>query len=158
EQEEELRSANEELQAQQEELKQSNEELEQQQQQLRQKNVELEDARAGLERKAVELTPGSSDKSQFLTDHSHELRTPLNSMLLLSSLLAETPTGSLSPKQVEYGKTILSAGRDLLALINQVLDLAKVESGKQEIVIGETPLDDIVQHLRRVFEPLARDK
>jgi CheY-like chemotaxis protein/signal transduction histidine kinase len=164
-QEEELRQTNEELQAQQEELRQINdelstqaEELQAQREMLEQRNAQLDDARVGLEKKAAELATVSSYKSQFLTNMSHELRTPLNSMLLLSSLLAENAGAHLTDKQVEYSRTIHSAGKDLLALINQVLDLAKVEAGKQETKVEQIPLRPLVEHVRRIFEPLANDK
>jgi signal transduction histidine kinase/CheY-like chemotaxis protein len=164
-QEEELQASNEELQAQQEELQQSNEELAQQAEELEEqrrtlekKNVELDDARRGLERKADELTKVSAYKSQFLANMSHELRTPLNSMLLLSSLLSDNEAGNLTAQQVEFCKTIHSAGKDLLALINQVLDLAKVEAGKQQVRIDSILLRDLVEYAQRVFGPLASDK
>ncbi|MBL9037257.1 MAG: response regulator, partial [Archangium sp.] len=164
-QEEELRATNEELQAQQTELRQSNEELarqteelEAQRRALQANNTELDEARRTLEQKAAELTTVSAYKSQFLTNMSHELRTPLNSMLLLSNLLSENDEKNLTEKQVEYSKTIYSAGRDLLALINQVLDLAKVESGKQVVRFEKVALAALVDRARRVFEPLAKDK
>jgi CheY-like chemotaxis protein/signal transduction histidine kinase len=164
-QEEELRANNDELAAQEEELRTANtdlsqqtEELEAQRQTLAQRNAELDEARVRLEQRAAELTTVSAYKSQFLANMSHELRTPLNSMLLLSNLLAENEEGRLTPRQVEFARTIFSAGKDLLALINQVLDLAKVESGRQEIEIGPVPLADLAERARRVFTPLARDK
>jgi CheY-like chemotaxis protein len=164
-QEEELRSTNEELQAQQEELTHTNEqvierakELEEQRRVLEEKNAQLQDTRRRLEQQAVELTTISTYKSQFLANMSHELRTPLNSMLLLSSLLAQNETGNLTEKQVEFCKTVNAAGKDLLALINQVLDLAKIEAGKQQIRVETITLRQVVQHLERVFSPLARDK
>src|SRR5439155_14592743 len=89
---------------------------------------------------------------------SHELRTPLNSMLLLSNLLAENEAKNLTGKQVEFARTIHSAGKDLLQLINQVLDLARVESGKRAIVMGTVKLEDVVDRARRLFEPLARER
>jgi CheY-like chemotaxis protein len=164
-QEEELRATNEELQAQQEELRHTNDqmvvrakELEEQRRVLEQKNAELQDTRRRLEQKAVELTTISTYKSQFLANMSHELRTPLNSMLLLSNLLAQNETGNLTDKQVEFCRTVNAAGKDLLALINQVLDLAKIESGKQQIRIDSVSLRQVAQHLELVFGPLARDK
>lgn len=164
-QEEELRQTNEELQAQQEELRQTNEELTQQAEELelqrrmlQQRLSELELARKALEQKTEELSTVSAYKSQFLTNMSHELRTPLNSMLLLSNLLAENETGSLSDKQVEFSKTIHAAGKDLLALINQVLDLAKIEAGRQDLRLSTVKIETLADRARRVFEPLARDK
>ncbi|HTA21246.1 MAG TPA: ATP-binding protein, partial [Polyangia bacterium] len=164
-QEEELRANNEELQAQEEELRQANtylsqqtDELEAQRQMLAERNGELDEARVRLEHRAAELSTVSAYKSQFLANMSHELRTPLNSMLLLSNLLSENEGGTLTPRQVEFAHTIYGAGKDLLALINQVLDLAKVESGRQEIVVEPAPLAELVARAERVFGPLARDK
>lgn len=157
-QEEELRQNNRELSTQQEELRRANDELEAQRAALSSQNVELEQARSGLQRKAEELARVSSYKSQFLANMSHELRTPLNSMLLLSQLLAENRSGNLDEKEVEQLRTIHSAGRDLLGLINQVLDLAKIESGRQELDIGPVDPRDIADQLQRVFSPLAEDK
>jgi signal transduction histidine kinase/CheY-like chemotaxis protein/HAMP domain-containing protein len=157
-QEEELRSNNEELQAQQEELRQSNEELEEQQRTLERQNRSLEEARGRLQKQAEELITVSTYKSRFLANMSHELRTPLNSMLILSNLLAQNESGNLTAKQVEYCRTVHSAGRDLLALINQVLDLAKIEAGKQEVNQGPVKLADLADYARRLFLPLATDK
>jgi CheY-like chemotaxis protein/signal transduction histidine kinase len=164
-QEEELRTTNEELQTQQEELRQTNEELTQQAEELevqrrtlQEKNLELDDARRVLEERAKELATVSAYKSQFLTNMSHELRTPLNSMLLLSQLMSENEEKNLTDKQVEFCRTIYSAGKDLLGLINQVLDLAKVESGKQEIKIERVALQGLIERAQRMFQPLARDK
>ena len=157
-QEEELRSNNQELQSQHEELRVANSELEAQRATLSTQNGELEEARRRLQQKADELTKMSSYKSQFLANMSHELRTPLNSMLLLSHLLSQNEAGNLSEKQVEYCTTIHSAGGDLLALINQVLDLAKIESGKQELRLETVELQRFCEYARRVFEPLATEK
>ncbi|MEI9938672.1 MAG: response regulator [Pseudomonadota bacterium] len=157
-QEEELRANNQELQSQHEELRVANSELEAQRGTLSQQNSELEEARHRLQAKAEELTKMSTYKSQFLANMSHELRTPLNSMLLLSHLLAQNEAGTLSEKQVEYSKTIHSAGGDLLNLINQVLDLAKIEAGRQDVKLEPVELSRFVEHARRVFEPLANEK
>jgi CheY-like chemotaxis protein/signal transduction histidine kinase len=164
-QEEELRSANEELQVQQEELRDTNaeltqqsEELERQRRQLELRNDELAEAQQTLRAKNEELRMVSAYKSQFLANMSHELRTPLNSMLLLSGLLADNETQNLSDKQVEYCRTVHQAGQDLLALINQVLDLSKVEAGKQELRLSTVELSQLTLHTRRMFEPLAREK
>ncbi|MET0793792.1 MAG: ATP-binding protein, partial [Polyangiaceae bacterium] len=157
-QEEELRANNHELQTQHEELRVANSELEAQRSVLSEQNAELDEARKRLQQKAEELTKMSTYKSQFLANMSHELRTPLNSMLLLSHLLAQNEAGNLSPKQVEYSKTIHSAGGDLLGLINQVLDLAKIEAGKQELQLETVGLERFQEYVRRVFQPLAEEK
>jgi CheY-like chemotaxis protein/signal transduction histidine kinase/HAMP domain-containing protein len=157
-QEQALTASNEELLAQQEELKQANEELEEQRHVLQASNVELEDSRRREQEKGAALAEASAYKSQFLSNMSHELRTPLNSMLLLSNLLSENPEQNLTDKQVEFARTIHAAGKDLLALINQVLDLAKIEAGKQEIFVEPVRLADLVERVRRVFGPLAADK
>ncbi len=164
-QEEQLRATNEELQSQQSALLRSNtelshqaSELEAQRRTLEESNLQLDAMRKHLELKADELTTVSNYKSQFLTNMSHELRTPLNSMLLLSNLLAENSGKNLTDKQVEYSRTIHAAGKDLLALINQVLDLAKIESGKQEAHNTTIPLSEIIDRARRVFEALAKEK
>src|SRR5206468_934780 len=164
-QEDELRATNEELETQQEELRRSNVELTEQsaelgeqQRILQQNNAELEDSRARLEQKAAELSAVSSYKSQFLANMSHELRTPLNSMLLLSNLLAENDDQNLSDRQVQFARTIHTAGKDLLTLINQVLDLAKIESGKREVHIAPLPVRELAGHAQMIFAPLAADK
>ena len=164
-QEEELRATNEELEAQQEELRQTNQELidqatelEAQRKALEENNAELDDARQRLEQKATELSTVSAYKSQFLANMSHELRTPLNSMLLLSNLLAENEERTLTDKQIEFAKTIYTAGKDLLVLINQVLDLAKIEAGKREINVSPIPLRQMAEHARMIFTPLAEEK
>lgn len=157
-QEEELRLSNQELSAQQEELRQTNQVLEQQQFALSQRNNELDQAQKRVLDKAEELGRVSAYKSQFLANMSHELRTPLNSMLLLSHLLAENEGKNLTDKQVEYCNTIHSAGDDLLALINQILDLSKIESGKEDVQIEEVILSQIASSVRKIFEPLAKEK
>jgi signal transduction histidine kinase len=134
-----------------ESLQQIGNERDRQQEKLQQMNAELS-------ARTAELSSVSNYKSQFLANMSHELRTPLNSMLVLSGLLANNETGNLSDKQVEFCKTIHAAGTDLLLLINQVLDLAKIESGKQDVNAGPVLLNELADHARRIFEPLARDK
>ncbi|HZL47768.1 MAG TPA: response regulator, partial [Solirubrobacteraceae bacterium] len=164
-QDEELRATNEELETQQEELRQTNNELteqatelEAQRAALERNNRELDDARHGLEQKAAELSTVSAYKSQFLANMSHELRTPLNSMLLLSNLLGENDDRNLTEKQVEFAKTIHTAGKDLLVLINQVLDLAKIEAGKREVNLAPVPVRQLGEHARLLFKPQAHDK
>ncbi|MBY0241513.1 MAG: response regulator [Burkholderiaceae bacterium] len=152
----------EELMVQQEELQQSNEELEeraqlleQQREVIRQKSAESEQVSHELRRKADELERISAYKSEFLANMSHELRTPLNSMLILSSLLKQNKEGKLSDKQVEYAATIHNAGRDLLNLINDILDLSKIEAGRVELQVETVALSDIAAQLRELFVPQA---
>ena len=155
----------EELQTQQEELQQTNEELEEKARQLTQqkseverKNHEVEVAKQEVEEKAEQLALTSRYKSQFLANMSHELRTPLNSLLILSRQLAENGGGNLSEKQVEYAKTIKQSGVDLLALINEVLDLAKVESGTMTLQIGPVQLETLCDYMDRHFRQMAGEK
>ncbi|MDI6790397.1 MAG: response regulator [Thermodesulfobacteriota bacterium] len=153
------------LQAQQEELRQANEELEEktgalerQRDEIRKKNIELENSQELLENKARDIELTSKYKSEFLANMSHELRTPLNSILILSQLLSEDKGGNLSAKQVEFAHTIYSSGSDLLALINDVLDLSKVEAGKIELDMEALGLDDFSGTIARQFKPLAKEK
>jgi signal transduction histidine kinase/CheY-like chemotaxis protein/HAMP domain-containing protein len=125
---------------------------------LQAKNIEIESARAGLEEKATQLALSSKYKSEFLANMSHELRTPLNSLLILSRLLADNDDGNLSEQQVEFATTIHSAGNDLLALINDILDLSKVEAGKMELDLGAVALADICEDVERSFRPVAEEK
>ncbi len=157
-QEEELRLNNQELLAQQEELRRANEQLGEQRQTLSEQNRELELAQRTLEEKADELGRVSSYKTRFLANMSHELRTPLNSMLLLSHLLAENSRGNLTSKQIEHAETIHSAGTDLLSLINQVLDLSKIESGKQDVERERTEVTHFANYVQRTFESVAEQK
>jgi HAMP domain-containing protein/signal transduction histidine kinase/CheY-like chemotaxis protein len=125
---------------------------------LQAKNAEIESARAGLEEKATQLALSSKYKSEFLANMSHELRTPLNSLLILSRLLADNGDGNLKPQQVEFATTIHSAGNDLLALINDILDLSKVEAGKMELDLGPVALADVCEDVERSFRPMAKEK
>ncbi|HWH93717.1 MAG TPA: HAMP domain-containing protein [Baekduia sp.] len=125
---------------------------------LQAKNVEIESARAGLEEKATQLALSSKYKSEFLANMSHELRTPLNSLLILSRLLADNGEGNLSPQQVEFATTIHSAGNDLLSLINDILDLSKVEAGKMELDLAAVALADVCEDVERSFRPVAKEK
>jgi HAMP domain-containing protein/CheY-like chemotaxis protein/signal transduction histidine kinase len=160
-----LKASEELLQTQQEELQQTNEELEEKAQQLEEqnrrieiKNREIELARAALEEKAEQLALSSRYKSEFLANMSHELRTPLNSLLILAKLLAENPDENLSPKQIEFADTIYSAGSDLLGLINDILDLSKVEAGRMNVNVGDVKLSDLRDFVERSFRPVSEDK
>jgi HAMP domain-containing protein/CheY-like chemotaxis protein/signal transduction histidine kinase len=153
------------LKKQQEELQQTNQELEdkarllqEQKSEVEQKNREIDLARLALEDKAKQLALSSKYKSEFLANMSHELRTPLNSMLILSKMLAENPEGNLTEKQVEFGETIHSSGADLLALINEILDLSKIESGTMAVEIGEVTFDEVGSDMERTFRQVAQDK
>jgi HAMP domain-containing protein/signal transduction histidine kinase/CheY-like chemotaxis protein len=154
-----------ELQKQSEELRQTNDELQdkavllsQQNRDIEIKNAEIELARRGLEEKAAQLALSSKYKSEFLANMSHELRTPLNSLLILSRMLAENPEGNLEPQQVEFAETIHAAGNDLLALINDILDLSKVEAGKMDLHVGQLALVDLCDDVERAFRPVAEEK
>ena len=160
-----LRSSEEMLREQQEELQQVNEELEEkasllveQNKAVEQKNKEVELARLAVEEKAAQLALSSKYKSEFLANMSHELRTPLNSLLILARMLQDNKDSNLSDKQVEYAKTIHSAGTDLLNLINEVLDLSKVEAGKIEIYAQDVPVHEILKYLDQTFRPVAQQK
>ncbi|KHF38958.1 response regulator [Halalkalibacter okhensis] len=155
---EELQAQSEELQVQQEELRTTNEKLEEQYESSELKAAELEKVREDLEEKAQQLELSSQYKSEFLANMSHELRTPLNSLLILAKILSENGDGNLSGKQQEYIRTIYSSGQDLLHLINDILDLAKVESGKLEVVSKEVELKKVQDFIERQFTPIARQK
>ncbi|MBE9163118.1 HAMP domain-containing protein [Tychonema sp. LEGE 06208] len=160
-----LRASEELLKNQQDELQQTNEELEEQAEllalqnkEVERKNRDIEQARALLEERAEQLALTSKYKSEFLANMSHELRTPLNSLLILARLLSDNPDGNLSSKQVEYTRTIYSAGTDLLELINDILDLAKIESGTMSVDIEQVLFGDLREHLDRTFRQIALDK
>jgi CheY-like chemotaxis protein/CHASE3 domain sensor protein len=171
-QQEELRVSNEELEEQSRALRESQTRLEEQQGLLEHVNTQLEEQTALLEEqkdsllraqaaqhaKAEELERANQYKSEFLANMSHELRTPLNSALILAKLLADNKDGNLTAEQVKFAQTISSAGRDLLALINDILDLAKVESGKVDIAAERLHLARTVDGVASIFEPLLREK
>ncbi len=171
-QQEELRTTNEELEEQKqeletqsEELRQANEELEEQRsaleeqkEALQHKNYDVEQARSELQEKAEALEVASKYKSEFLANMSHELRTPLNSILLLSRALYENPSANLIPSQQESSKAIYSSGCDLLNLINDILDLSKVEAGKLDINIAEVDISEVAGTLHSLFGNHMTDK
>ena len=162
---EEMRSQSEEMKAQNEELKANQEELRAQQEEMSHKNQALEVtgrqldvARKEAESKAHELQQASQYKSEFLANMSHELRTPLNSILILAKSLADNEEANLSPDQAESASVIHESGSHLLTLINDILDLSKIEAGRLEIMPEDFALDDVLAYLRRVFAPLAEKK
>jgi signal transduction histidine kinase/CheY-like chemotaxis protein len=164
-QEEELRRTNDELynqsrllQSSEEELKKSNNELKKKAIELQQKNEINEQARQALIIKAKELELNSKFKSEFLANMSHELRTPLNSVLILAKLLEENKEMNLSGKQIEYAGVIHKSGKDLLDLINEILDLSKIEAGKVELIPEETNISSVCHDLDMLFKELANDK
>ncbi|HEY1604955.1 MAG TPA: HAMP domain-containing protein [Allosphingosinicella sp.] len=154
----ELTTKQEELHATNEELQEKAQLLENEKKQVEAKNIEIEMARRAVEEKAEQLALTSKYKSEFLANMSHELRTPLNSLLILSKLLSDNPQGNLNEKQTEFARTIHSAGSDLLSLINDILDLSKIESGTVSIEVGEMPMNTLKQHMERTFRQLATDK
>ncbi|MFQ4143179.1 response regulator [Chlorogloeopsis sp. ULAP02] len=167
-----LQASEEILRQQQQELQQSNEELEQlnaeleekaellstKNEEVERKNQEVEQAKQSLEEQAEQLALSSKYKSEFLANMSHELRTPLNSLLILAKMLADNVDANLTDKQVEYSRTIYAAGNDLLSLINDILDLAKIESGTMSIDINQIQFFDLRDYLERNFRQLAQNK
>ncbi|MCH6162972.1 HAMP domain-containing protein [Streptomyces marispadix] len=162
---EQLRERSEELENRQRALQESNAQLEEKAEQLAQtnsdieiKNREIEEARQVLEERAEQLSVSMRYKSEFLANMSHELRTPLNSLLILAKLLADNAEGNLSPKQVEFAETIHGAGSDLLQLINDILDLSKVEAGKMDVSPTRIALVQLVDYVEATFRPLTAEK
>lgn len=153
-----LELSQEELKIQQEELKQMNMELEMKAHLLQEQNMIVENARQALSFKAQQLERSSQYKSNFLANMSHELRTPLNSILILAKMLAENKTGNLSDKQIEHAQVIHKSGSDLLVLINDILDLSKIEAGKLEFNIEPVSIEEIVSDMDSLFSVLAVDK
>ncbi|MEV3971439.1 HAMP domain-containing protein [Streptomyces sp. NPDC050698] len=161
----ELQARSTELQVQQEELQRSNAELEEkasllaaQNRDIEAKNLQIEQARQELETRAQQLSLASKYKSEFLANMSHELRTPLNSLLILAQLLAQNPSRNLTPKQVEYAQIIHSAGSDLLQLINDILDLSKVEAGKMDVSPERVTLRQLIEYVEATFRPMTTQK
>lgn len=171
-QSEELRVSNEELEEQSRALKESQHRLEQQQAELEQTNAQLEEqtqqleiqrddlarSQGDLQTKSEDLERASQYKSDFLANMSHELRTPLNSSLILAKLLADNPHGNLTSEQVKFAQTIQSSGNDLLALINDILDLSKIEAGHMEINPEQLPVEWLAKDMRNIFDPVAAQK
>ncbi|HEV7629327.1 MAG TPA: ATP-binding protein, partial [Streptomyces sp.] len=162
---EQLRERSEELENRQRALQESNAQLEEKAEQLAQtnsdieiKNREIEEARQVLEERAEQLSVSMRYKSEFLANMSHELRTPLNSLLILAKLLADNAESNLSPKQVEFAETIHGAGSDLLQLINDILDLSKVEAGKMDVSPTRIALVQLVDYVEATFRPLTAEK
>ncbi|MDE1895924.1 MAG: response regulator [Rhodospirillales bacterium] len=169
---EELRVSNEELEEQGRALKESQARLEQQQAELNQTNTQLEEqaqqletqrdnlekANASVQMKMRELEQASQYKSDFLANMSHELRTPLNSLLILAKLLVDNKEDNLTTEQVKYAQTIQSSGNDLLTLINDILDLSKIEAGHIDIQAEVMPLERVAESLRQLFQPIAQEK
>jgi signal transduction histidine kinase/DNA-binding response OmpR family regulator/CHASE3 domain sensor protein len=153
-----LRETQARLELQQVELEQTNSQLEEQAQTLEAQRDELERASAALEVKARELEQSSQYKSDFLANMSHELRTPLNSLLILSKLLADNPDDRLSEEQVKFARTIHSSGNDLLVLINDILDLSKIEAGHIEIQPAPVPTERLAGDMRKLFQPIANER
>ena len=161
----ELENLNTELESQAQKLQASEEELRVQQEELQQTNKELEERGAILEeknmdiqKKAEELAIATRYKSEFLANMSHELRTPLNSILLLSRLLSENNEKNLSSDQIEYAKVIQSSGNGLLGLIDEILDLSKIEAGKMSLEYEHVPINAIIDDLQSIFKPVAVEK
>jgi signal transduction histidine kinase/DNA-binding response OmpR family regulator/CHASE3 domain sensor protein len=153
-----LESQHAELEQTNEQLEETATELEEQKRSLDDRNRNLLDTRRDLEAKAEELTISSRYKSEFLANMSHELRTPLNSALILAKLLADNTSGNLTDEQVEFASTIHSAGNDLLNLINDILDLSKVEAGKIDVVAENIPLSGVLESMNREFRVQAERK
>jgi HAMP domain-containing protein/signal transduction histidine kinase/ActR/RegA family two-component response regulator len=161
----ELKERSDELQSQQEELRRSNAELEdkaallaRQNRDIEVKNYEIEQARQALEDRAEQLALSSRYKSEFLANMSHELRTPLNSLLILARLLADNPGKNLTAKQVEFAETIHSAGSDLLQLINDILDLSKIEAGRMDVQPARIALSQLVEYVEATFQPMTQER
>ncbi|UZT97963.1 response regulator [Chryseobacterium fluminis] len=153
-----LQASEEELRVQQEELMQTNTELEERSKLLEEKNQLIAERNIEIQRKAEELALSTQYKSEFLANMSHELRTPLNSILLLSRLMAENPEENLNDDQIESAKVIQSAGSSLLTLIDEILDLAKIESGKMSLEYEAVQISEVVKDLKNLMDPLVNNK
>ncbi len=154
----ELEAQSQQLQASEEELKVQQEELQQTNEELEERSLLLEERNTEVRKKASELELSTKYKSEFLANMSHELRTPLNSILLLSRLLSENNDSNLNADQVEYAKVIQSSGNGLLGLIDEILDLSKIEAGKMELEYLYTSVNEIVDDIHSLFKPVAKNK
>jgi signal transduction histidine kinase/DNA-binding response OmpR family regulator/CHASE3 domain sensor protein len=155
---EKLQTSDEELRVQQEELQQANQELEERSRLLEEKNELILERNLDIQKKAEELEQTTRYKSEFLANMSHELRTPLNSILLLSRLLSDNAGKNLNKDQVEYAEVIQTSGKGLLTLIDEILDLSKIESGKMELDYGDLSLEGFIKEISSLFSPLAKEK
>lgn len=155
---EKLQASEEELRVQQEELQEANAELEERSRLLEEKNQQIVEKNIEVQKKAEELALSTKYKSEFLANMSHELRTPLNSILLLSRLLKENSDKTLSAEQVEYAQVIQSSGHGLLSLIDEILDLSKIEAGKMELEYEHVATGEISRDMSGLFEPIAKEK
>lgn len=153
-----LQASEEELKVQQEELMQANAELEERSRLLEEKNHLIAERNTEIQKKVEELALSTKYKSEFLANMSHELRTPLNSILLLSRLMAENPDENLNEDQIESAKVIQSSGSSLLTLIDEILDLAKIESGKMTLEYQDVVINDVVKDLKDLFNPVFQEK
>ena len=156
-QQEELKASNEEIEASNEELEEKTRALEEQNVQINRQSAELKESKRSIEEKASELERASKYKSEFLANMSHELRTPLNSLLILAKLLAANEDGNLTPEQMEEASVIYNGGLELLGLINDILDLSKVEAGKLNINVEDVYVENIVKQMQRQFAPVAKE-
>lgn len=155
---EKLQASEEELRVQQEELQQANQELEERSRLLEEKNELILERNLAIQQKAEELAITTKYKSEFLANMSHELRTPLNSILLLSRLLSENHDKNLSTDQVEYANVIQNSGKGLLTLIDEILDLSKIESGKMELDYSDVKIETIATEMKSMFDLMAKEK
>lgn len=155
---EKLQASEEELKVQQEELKQANQELEERSRLLEERNQVISERNVEIQTKANELAQSTKYKSEFLANMSHELRTPLNSILLLSRLMSENQEKNLTPDQVEYARVIQSSGNGLLSLIDEILDLSKIEAGKMKLEYQTVSIQTLTANMKALFEPVATEK
>jgi len=153
-----LQASEEELKVQQEELMQANAELEERSRMLEERNHMIAERNNEIQKKVEELALSTKYKSEFLANMSHELRTPLNSILLLSRLMTENPDENLNEDQIESAKVIQSSGSSLLTLIDEILDLAKIESGKMTLEYQDIAIDEVVKDLKNLFKPVFNEK